>query len=85
MAEKETNNTDTQSKAELTEVISSLSEGDTIHINDREAVYTILDTNTYSVTAQDEYGTRVTISQNLQTGGWVITETVYRVETNLSR
>jgi len=64
----------------LTDRLSALDVGDTFTVNDRETEYEVVDTATYSVTAEDEDGNRLTVSQNLQTGGWILTESVYVVD-----
>lgn len=64
----------------LTERFDDLETGDTFRVNDRESTYEVVDTDTYSVVAEDADGTRVVISMNLQSGGWTLSEDVVYVE-----
>ncbi len=72
---------DPLSPKEITAQFDDLEAGDSLVVNNRETVYTVVETDTYSVTAEDAAGHRVTFSQNLQTGGWAINEEVFFVET----
>ncbi len=65
----------------ITDRLSGLERGDTVRVNNHERTYEVVDTDTYSVVAEDGAGYRVTFSQNLQTGGWTVSEEVLRVET----
>lgn len=64
----------------ITDRFSGLEIDDLVYVNDRETPYEVVDTDTYSVTARDPDGNRVTFSQNLQSGGWVVHEGVWHVE-----
>lgn len=78
MTEKETEKSSI-SKHELAERIDDLEPDDEISVNNHEQPYRVVSTETYSVVAETPNGHKVTISQNLQTGGWNITETVRRL------
>jgi hypothetical protein len=65
----------------ITERFSSLEGGDQLTVNNHDRTYEVVDTDTYSVIAEDQDGQRVTFSQNLQTGGWSINEEISYVET----
>jgi len=67
---------------EITERFDSLEAGDEVTVNNHELTYEVIDTDTYSVVAEDPEGHRVTFSQNLQSGGWMLNEDVVHVETN---
>lgn len=67
---------------EITDQFNDLEDGDTISVNDREQTYEVIDTDTYSVIAEDEAGRQVTFSQNLQSGGWTVNEQVFHIETD---
>ncbi|WP_293031418.1 transcriptional regulator [Natronococcus sp.] len=71
---------DALAPAELTERLDGLEVGDTVTVNDRELPYEVVETDAYSLVAADPNGHRVTISQNLQSGGWTINEPVFDVE-----
>lgn len=64
----------------ITERFDSLSVGDRITFNDRERAYEVVETDTYSVTVADRNDKRITLSQNLQTGGWVVHEEIWWLE-----
>lgn len=64
----------------ITSRFDNLDTGDSIRLNNREQVYEVVDTDTYSVIVEDVSGQRVTVSQNLQTGGWTISEEVFHVK-----
>ncbi len=64
----------------LTERLADVEEGDRIRINDRDAAYEVVATDRYSVTVTDPDGNRLSLSQNLQSGGWTVNEAVRRVE-----
>ncbi|RQG86786.1 transcriptional regulator [Natrarchaeobius halalkaliphilus] len=66
--------------AEITERFNELEAGDTVTVNNHELTYDVIDTDTYSVIATDPFGQQVTFSQNLQSGGWTMSETVFDVE-----
>lgn len=72
---------ETQSPKTITERFNALEEGDAVTVNNHERTYEVVDTDTYSIVAEDAAGHRVTFSQNLQTGGWTVSEEVVRVET----
>lgn len=76
----ESSNTDAQSPQTITDRLSDLESGDTVYVNDREMAYEVVDTDTYSVIVTDEHGNQVTFSQNLQSGGWVVSEDIWRVD-----
>ncbi|CCC40923.1 hypothetical protein [Haloquadratum walsbyi] len=69
-----------QSPIEITERLNDVSVGDHISINDRAEAYEVVATTDYSVTAIDDSGNKVNISQNLQSGGWNIHEQVYNIK-----
>ena len=71
---------DALAPAEITDRLDGLDVGDTVRLNDRELPYEVVETDAYSVVATDPNGHRVTISQNLQSGGWTINEPVFDVE-----
>lgn len=64
----------------ITERFHTLEVGDELTVNNHELTYEVIDTDTYSVVATDPNGHRVTFSQNLQTGGWNISEEIVSVE-----
>jgi hypothetical protein len=66
----------------ITDRFNSLEVGDMVTVNNHELSYEVVDTDTYSVVAEDPDGHRVTFSQNLQSGGWMISEDVFHVETS---
>lgn len=66
----------------ITERFNNVEVGDTVTVNNHELSYEVVDTDTYSVIAEDPDGHRVTFSQNLQSGGWMINENVFHVETS---
>jgi hypothetical protein len=66
----------------ITERFDGLEAGDTVTVNNHDRRYEVMDTDTYSVVAEDPDGHRVTFSQNLQSGGWMINEEVFHVETS---
>lgn len=78
MAEKDAEG-NMASEQELAKEVSDLEPGDEIYVNGKEETYQVVSVKTYSVIAEKAGGHRVTISQNLQTGGWSITETVHRL------
>lgn len=63
----------------ITERFDDLTAGDEFVVNDHDRTYEVVDTDTYSVIAEDPRGNRVTFSQNLQTGGWSLNEEVFHV------
>ena len=67
----------------ITERLNSLETGDRVGVNNHERTYEVVDTDTYSVVAEGPDGHRVTFSQNLQTGGWTVSEEVRTVETSV--
>ncbi|MDG5819960.1 transcriptional regulator [Natronococcus sp. A-GB7] len=71
---------DALAPAEITDRLDGLEAGDTVRVNSREFPYEVVETDAYSVVAVDPNGHRVTISQNLQSGGWTINEPVFDVE-----
>ena len=71
---------DALTPAEITERLDGLEAGDTVTVNNRELTYEVIETDAYSVVAEDPDGHRVTFSQNLQSGGWMINEPVFDVE-----
>lgn len=64
----------------ITSRFNNLDAGDIIRLNNREQEYEVVDTDTYAVIAEDPSGQRITVSQNLQTGGWTISEEIFHVE-----
>lgn len=66
----------------ITERFNSLEAGDKVTVNNHKLTYEVVDTDTYSVVVEDPEGHRVTFSQNLQSGGWMINEDVFRVDTH---
>jgi len=71
-----------QAPETITNQFNDLEEGDTLTINNYERTYEVVDTDTYSIIAEDGTGHRVTFSQNLQTGGWTLSEDVFHVTTD---
>jgi hypothetical protein len=65
---------------EITEQLNEVSVGDHIILNHRAEAYEVVATADYSVTAIDNSGNKINISQNLQSGGWNIHEPVYQIE-----
>ena len=63
----------------ITDRFDGLEAGDQLSVNDRERTYEVVDTDTYSVIAEDPDGNLVTFSQNLQSGGWSLCEDVFHV------
>lgn len=66
----------------ITDQFSQLEAGEAIRVNGRQRTYEVIDTDTYSIIAEDSAGRQITISQNLQSGGWTINEEVFHVETD---
>jgi len=64
----------------ITDRFDGLAVGDTFTVNGHDRAFEVVDTSTYSVVAEDADGHRVTVAQNLQTGGWSISEEVYHVD-----
>lgn len=65
----------------LTDRLSSLERGDRIVFNNRGRPFEVVATDRYSVTVTDPGGNTYTFSQNLQTGGWEVHESVWWVST----
>lgn len=65
----------------LSERFDDLEPGDRFCVNDRKSIYEVVDTDTYSIIAEDGNGTRIVISINLQTGGWILSEDIVHMET----
>lgn len=65
----------------ITERFNNLEAGDELTVNNHERTYEVIETDTYSVIAEGPAGNRVTFSQNLQTGGWNVSEAVSYIET----
>lgn len=61
----------------LTDRLSSLEPGDEVTINNHAQKYEVINTNAYSVIVEDPNGHHITLSQNLQSGGWMLTEDVF--------
>lgn len=80
MGTDESSNTDAQPPQTITDRFTALESGDTVYVNDREMAYEVVDTDTYSVIVTDEHGNQVTFSQNLQSGGWVVSEDIWRID-----
>ena len=74
------NHSDDLAAKTITERFNALEPGDELTVNNHERTYEVLDTDTYSVIAADPDGYRVTFSQNLQTGGWTLSEEVTSIE-----
>lgn len=68
----------------ITERFADLNAGDTVALNNRNTPYEVVETDRYSVTVADPDGTHVTLSQNLQTGGWVIHEEIWWIDSDRS-
>lgn len=68
----------------ITKRFNNLETGDRLTVNGHERTYEVIDTDTYSVIAEDPAGNHVTFSQNLQTGGWSISEEISYIETESS-
>ncbi|WP_265108727.1 transcriptional regulator [Halosolutus halophilus] len=64
----------------ITDRFDSLSVGDEISFNDRDTPYEVVETDRYSVTVAGPNDNRVTLSQNLQTGGWVVHEELWWID-----
>lgn len=64
----------------ITDRFDGLAVGDTFTVNGHDRRYEVVDTSRYSVVAEDADDHRVTFAQNLQTGGWSLTEEIYRIE-----
>jgi len=64
----------------ITDRISALEVGDAVSLNARDTRYEVVDTDTHSVVVEDADGNRVTLSHNLQSGGWILSEDVYFVD-----
>ncbi|TYL36914.1 transcriptional regulator [Natronococcus pandeyae] len=82
MTEKETPTTTDRERLPpktITDRFDELSAGDEITINNRETPYEVIETDRYSVTVSDPDGNHITLSQNLQTGGWVVHEEIWWV------
>ena len=71
---------DSLSAKKITERFNSLEAGDRISVNNHKLVYEVIDTDTYSIIAEDPNGHRITFSQNLQTGGWTVSEDISTIE-----
>jgi hypothetical protein len=80
MGSDESPTTDVQSPQTITDCLSNLERGDIVYVNDRKMAYEVVDTDTYSVIVTDEHGNQVSFSQNLQSGGWVVSEDIWRVD-----
>jgi len=65
----------------ITDRLHEVEAGDELVVNDRERVFEVVETDRYSIVADDRHGNRYTVSQNLQTGGWSIHEDVWWVDT----
>ncbi|ELY63416.1 hypothetical protein [Natronococcus jeotgali] len=63
----------------LTDRVDAVSVGDEITFNDREESYEVVETDRYSVTLSGLNDERITLSQNLQTGGWAVHEELWWV------
>jgi len=79
MGSEETSS-DAMTPETLTELLTELEPGEQFTLNNHDRTYTVSERDTYSVIAKDESGHQVTISQNLQTGGWSVNETVIHIE-----
>lgn len=64
----------------ITDRLTALTPGDTITFNNRDALYEVVETNRYSVTLVDSDEHRITLSQNLQAGGWAVHEEVWWID-----
>lgn len=63
----------------ITERFDNLKTGDRFSINNRPVTYEVVDT--YAVVAEGPNENRITVSQNLQSGGWALSEDILHVET----
>ncbi|WP_323173532.1 transcriptional regulator [Natrialba sp. PRR66] len=61
----------------ITDRFDDLSAGDEITFNNRETSYEVIETDRYSITVSDPDDNHITISQNLQTGGWAVHEEIW--------
>lgn len=68
-----------RSSKAITECFNEVSVGDRLILNNRETAYEVVNVDRYSVTVSDPNGGRLSIVQNLQSGGWVISEDVWWV------
>ncbi|MFC4542974.1 transcriptional regulator [Halosolutus amylolyticus] len=68
----------------ITDRIDSLSPGDEISFNDRDARYEVVETDRYSITVVGPNDDRLTLSQNLQTGGWAVHEELWWIGSDRS-
>ncbi|MFC4246863.1 transcriptional regulator [Natribaculum luteum] len=66
----------------ITDRLEDVDVGDRLVVNNRETAYEVVDTDTYSVTVADPDGNHITLSQNLQTGGWVVHEEIWWVSSD---
>jgi hypothetical protein len=82
--EMSSENTDTEplDSETITKRFGDLEPGDRLSVNNHELTYEVIDTDTYSVIAEDPTGHRVTFSQNLQTGGWSVSEEIFTIDTD---
>lgn len=71
---------DSLSAKTITERFNGLEKGDELTVNNHKLTYEVIDTDTYSVIAKDPEGHMVTFAQNLQTGGWTISEEITHIE-----
>lgn len=56
----------------LTERIDDLSSGDRVLLDDRDEPLEVVETDRYSITLTDAAGTEYNVSQNLQSGEWMV-------------
>ena len=56
----------------LAERIDDLSPGDRVVLDDRDEPLEVVETDRYSVTLTDGAGTEYNVSQNLQSGEWMV-------------
>lgn len=75
----ESTDSDPLSPQTITDRFNDLETGDELTVNNHELTYEVIDTDTYSVVAKDPHGHRVTFSQNLQTGGWNVSEEIFSI------
>lgn len=69
------------SRQTLTDRIAEVEAGAEVVFNDQEQPYEVVATDRYSVTLAKPDGTRVTVSQNLQSGEWNVHEPVWWLDT----
>ena len=69
----------------ITDRLSAVSVGDTLVLNERDTAYEVVNVDRYSVTVRGPDGNRLSVAQNLQSGGWVINEDIWWVKSDETR